>query len=123
MTEKQFWDRDPQLVRAYRKADEIRKDRRNQELWLQGLYIYEALCDVAPVLHSFAKKGTKPRPYAESPYPLTGNDREHAEEVKAKRAQEKAMQYMEAFMTRNNKRFETQEPAQTGKEVNTDAGN
>ena len=32
---------------------------------MQGLYIYEALCDVAPILHAFAKPGTKPLPYSE----------------------------------------------------------
>ena len=62
MTEEQYWDGDPELVKYYRKAEEIRNEKRNQELWLQGMYIYEALCDASPIFHAFAKKGTKPRP-------------------------------------------------------------
>ena len=37
-------------------------------MWKQGMYTYEALCDVSPVLHAFSKKGTKPLPYPEVPY-------------------------------------------------------
>ena len=70
MTYDEFWNRDVSLVGTYRKAAELRDRRRNQELWLQGMYIYEALCDVAPIFHAFAKKGTKPRPYPEHPYSL-----------------------------------------------------
>lgn len=35
-----------------------------------GMYIYEAMCDVSPVLHAFARKGTKPIPYRTEPYPI-----------------------------------------------------
>ena len=63
MTEEQYWDKDCCLVKFYRKSEELRKERVNQEAWLQGMYIYDALLRVAPVLHAFAKKGTKPQPY------------------------------------------------------------
>ena len=43
MTPEQYWDGDPTLTKYYRKADEIKKERLNEELWLQGMYIYEAL--------------------------------------------------------------------------------
>ena len=59
MTPDQYWDGDPALVKYYRKADELKWERKNQELWLQGMYFYEAICDASPVLHAFAKKGTK----------------------------------------------------------------
>lgn len=115
MTEEQYWDRDPQLAKYYRRAEEMRNEKRNQELWMQGMYIYEALCDVAPILHSFAKKGTKPHPYAEAPYPLNGKDKERNEEAKAKREHEKAKCYMEAFMVTNNKRFASDDKASARK--------
>ena len=107
MTPEQYWDGDPALAKHYRKAEEIRRKRRNEELWLQGMYIYEALCDVAPVLHSFAKKGTKPRPYADHPYAITVNDREAERKLQEKRDREKAQQYMEAKMADINRRFKT----------------
>lgn len=107
MTPEQYWDGDPMLAKYYRKGDELRKKRRNEELWLQGMYIYEALCDVAPVLHAFAKRGTKPVPYPDHPYALTVNDREEERKLKEKREREKARRYMEAKMAAINKRFKS----------------
>jgi hypothetical protein len=89
MTPEQYWDEDPMLAQYYRKAEEMRQKRRNEELWLQGMYIYEALCDVAPVLHAFAKRGTKPAPYSDHPYSITNKDREAEKELKAKRERER----------------------------------
>ena len=106
MTAEQYWEGDPTLTRYYRKADEIRKERRNEELWLQGMYIYEALCDVSPVLHAFAKKGTKPQPYSERPYAITKEQHERIEEEKERKIAEKGKKFMEALMAYTNKRFE-----------------
>ena len=107
MSPEQYWDGDPMLAKYYRKADELKRKRRNEELWLQGLYIYEALCDVSPVLNAFAKKGTKPRPYADHPYALNNHDREEEQKIREKQAREKARQYMEAKMAAINKRFQS----------------
>lgn len=71
MTYDQFWNEDCCLTKYYRQAYELKKKQKNEELWLQGMYIYEALCDVSPVLHAFAKKGTKPLKYPVEPYPLS----------------------------------------------------
>ena len=90
MTPEQYWDSDPMLAKYYRKADEIRRKRRNEELWIQGMYIYEALCDVSPVLHAFAKRGTKPTPYPDHPYALTASDRADEAKIKEQREREKA---------------------------------
>ena len=83
MSYDQYWNDDVWLIWAYREADKIRRKRQNQLLWLQGMYVYDALCDVSPLLHAFAKKGTKATPYRSAPYPLFGekesND-EHAKE-------------------------------------------
>ena len=68
MTYEQYWEQDSWLVKAYRKAQEIRRDEANFRAWLQGMYVYEAIADIAPILHAFAKKGTKARKYAEKPY-------------------------------------------------------
>ena len=107
MTPEQYWDGDPLLAKYYRRADEIKQKRKNQELWLQGMYIYEALCDVAPILHAFARKGTKPAPYPDRPYSLTVKEREDERKLQEQRDREKARRYMEAQMARLNKRFES----------------
>ena len=106
MTYEQYWNGDCTLVKYYRKADEIRKERRNEELWLQGMYVYEAICDVSPILHAFAKKGTKPQPYSEKPYAITEAQQKRVEEEKERKIAEKGKRFMEALMKSNNKRFE-----------------
>ena len=106
MSEGQYWDEDSTLVTAYRKADEIRMNRRNQEMWLQGAYIYDALCRMSPVLHAFAKKGTKPAPYLSEPYALTEKQMELKEEEHAKGVYGKGKKMMEGFMISHNKKFE-----------------
>ena len=106
MTPEQYWDGDSTLVKYYRKAEEIRNEKRNQELWLQGMYIYEALCDVSPVLHAFAKKGTKPNPYSSKPYAITRKQAERDEEEKQRKLAEKGKRFMEAMAASINKKFE-----------------
>lgn len=49
-------------------------ERTNAESHLMGMYIYEALCDVSPILHAFAKNGAKPIEYRTEPYPLFGKE-------------------------------------------------
>lgn len=68
MTPEQYWEQDSDLVRYYRRAHEIRLEEQNYQAWLQGMYVYEAIADIAPILHAFAKRGTKARKYSEKPY-------------------------------------------------------
>lgn len=77
-----FWYGDTEIAKAYLKAHEIRQKQDNEKLWLQGYYFYVALCDVAPVLNAFAKKGTKVQPYPSEPFALTHEEIEKREELK-----------------------------------------
>lgn len=104
MTYDEFWNHDVSMVRAYRKAQEMRDRRRNQELWLQGMYIYEAICDVAPILHAFAKKGTKPTPYVKEPYPITAEEIRERDKREAKEKEERLKAEFAAFVEQMQKR-------------------
>ena len=106
MSEEQYWDKDCDLVIYYRKAETLRMDRRNQELWLQGAYFYNALCCVSPILHAFAKKGTKPQPYQAEPYAVTEKQSKQKRQKQDQKVYEKGKKLMEAFMAQNNKKFE-----------------
>lgn len=66
MTYEQFWDGEPSLTRAYRRADEIRRRRRNEELWLCGMYTADALAST--VGNMFSKRKYK---YPAEPRPIT----------------------------------------------------
>ncbi len=100
MTYDQYWNDDCQLVKYYRKAHKLKNEQKNQELWLQGLYIYDALCAVAPVLHAFAKRGTKPLPYTEKPYPLTKKGVNEERKAQEKANRQKAKVFFEAWAAR-----------------------
>lgn len=86
MTYEQYWDGDPQLVVAYRKAFRLRREIENEQAWLQGLYIYDAFS--VCMANAFAKKGAKPQKYIEHPidiYPPSESEkRRRAEEEQRK---------------------------------------
>ena len=112
MTPEQYWEGDCTLVKYYRKAEELRNEKRNQELWLQGMYIYEAICDVSPILHAFAKKGVKPHPYPSRPYAISEKQIKQEREEKERKLAEKGKRFMEALMQSTNKRFGEQSQLQ-----------
>ena len=119
MSYDEFWNHDVNIVRAYRKADEMKRRRQNETLWLQGMYIYEALCDAAPIFHAFAKKGTKPNPYAKEPYPITEAEIQEREEREAKVKEEKLKAEFAAFADRMRKKMPKEaHPDQKGGEIN-----
>lgn len=95
MTYEQFWYDDMSIAQAYLKAYEIKQEREIEvdqwNIWKQGMYIYEALCDVSPVLHAFSKKGTKPLPYPSAPYGKEG----YVQEQKEKQQKEPTKQEIE----------------------------
>lgn len=110
MTHSQFWNEDACLVKDYRKADELRTKRKNAEFWLQGMYTYEALCNVSPVLHAFAKGGTEPIPYPAKPYAITQEERRERETARLKEQAEGFRALVEA------KNFEREQEAQNGRQ-------
>ena len=100
MTYEQYWESDPMLVKYYKQAYEMKYDRRNQELWLQGLYFYNALGAIVPV-----KKGAEQPKYPDKPFSLTENQRKQEKVAEEKATFEKGKMMMERFMSRNNKQF------------------
>ena len=105
MTPEQYWDGDPALAKYYRQADELKLERLNQQLWLQGMYVYEAICDASPIFHDFAKKGTKPAPYPSHPYSLTAKQIEEEKVENERKVSEKGKKLMEALMAATNAKF------------------
>lgn len=89
MTYDEFWNRDVSLVRVYRKADELRYRQKNQELWVQGAYLYDVLCRVSPLFRFTTKKGVKPEPYIPEPYPLSAAESTLRKEKAARIKEEK----------------------------------
>lgn len=71
----EYWYGDYTCLKYYRQAEEYRQERDNEAAWLQGLYVYKAVGCLAPILHAFAKRGTKPEKYPEEPFAVTARQR------------------------------------------------
>lgn len=86
MTYEQFWYGEIDMTKAYVKAFEIKEKRKSKNtrwtIWELGLYIYEALCYVSPILRAFSK-AKKPLPYPSKPHGI--DDDEKKEERKEKK--------------------------------------
>ena len=106
MSYDEFWNQDVNMVKAYRKAYELREKRKNEELWLQGMYFYEALCDASPLFRFSMKKGTiKPEPYVKEPYPISAAEVREREEREARKKEDKLKAEFAAFAERMRKKM------------------
>ena len=97
----EYWEGDALLPVYYRKAEELRQEKMNWQLHLQGMYIYEAICDASPIFNPYAKRGTKPIPYRSVPYGV-----EESEVIDKTEQTKKAMEIFSAWATRFNERKE-----------------
>lgn len=104
MTYDQFWNEDCELVKYYQKAGQIKQDLKNQDAWLQGMYIYEALVDASPLFRAMGNK--KPTPYRREPYELNMRKDERVQQKREQKNDDKAKAFMEAFAMANNKKFQ-----------------
>ena len=69
MPASEYWDGDAYLVKLYQKAHELSNEQKNQELWMQGLYIHNAVGVV--IQNAFKKKGETPAKYLDKPIRIT----------------------------------------------------
>ena len=93
MSYEQFWFDEPKLTAYYRRAEEIRKRRMNEELWLSGIYVREAL---ASTVGNMFTKGQK-HEYPSEPKPITLAE---LEERKAREQKLREEQIKARFMAR-----------------------
>ena len=82
-----FWYGEPNLVKVYREAHELRAAQTNQELWMQGQYNYRAF---RSIMEGFSYgmsggKGSKPSEYPREPIPITEYEQKIAKEQNKQR--------------------------------------
>ena len=81
MTYEQFWFGDPWMVRAYAQAYLLKRRAKNEELWLEGIYMTNAFQVVLG--NAFGKKKLK---YLEKPLDIfEKTEAEKEREVRAER--------------------------------------
>lgn len=79
MSYDQFWYGNPNLVIAYREAHKLAIELDNQKLWLQGLYIHNAVGVL--LANMFKGKGSTPEKYIEKPIDLFPREKTEAEKI------------------------------------------
>jgi hypothetical protein len=115
MTYDEFWNQSVSMVRAYREADDLRRRKENEVLWMQGVYIREAL--MSTVCNMF-NKGTKFE-YPKDPYPVTSKQVEEKQERERKRMEERIKADMLAMVERMSKKMPVEaHPDSKGGETN-----
>lgn len=95
--EEGFWNMNPSRMKPYIEADKLRLESKNYELWLQGVYFYDALS--IALSNAFAGKGKKPMEYPSKPRKITRETPEEKEE-RAKMEREKAVMFFKAMERR-----------------------
>lgn len=99
MTYEQFWHGPPKLCESYRKLHRLKVEQRNQELWLQGLYNYDALA--VALNNSFSKRKEK---YMAEPLKLfepTENEKKREADETRKKFIAKLDAWKQAFEKQN----------------------
>jgi hypothetical protein len=118
MTYDEFWNQDVTMVRAFRKADELKRRRQNEILWMQGVYIREAL--LSTVGNMFSGKGSTPIEYPKEPYPITEEQVEEKKERERKSMEERMKADLLAIAARmaNKQMPKEAHPGSKGGEIN-----
>ncbi len=94
MSSDEYWNGDAQACVAYRKAYQEKLDMQDAMLWRQGLYVYHALCCVAPYFNSI--KPRKPEEYVSKPFGIVKKSEPEDE------PNPKAIAFMKAWADRVN---------------------
>lgn len=113
MTPHQYFDGDCCLVKYYRQADEMKKQRQNEFLWLQGMYVYDAILCASPALRAFG--GSEPIPYPDKPYVTSKEEIIEREEEKRQSLIEEKRARMIEKAEAHNKSFKEKESGENGR--------
>ena len=120
MSYDEFWRGNPSLVRDYRKAYDMKRHERNNDMWMLGRYFFAALhCN--PLVVGFPEKNYQPPKdgsYPDRPFPLTEKE---AEEQARQREEENFKEYLKRMESSSARELERRKKAE--KEVKDDGNN
>ena len=99
----EYWEGDPKLAQYYRKAYLIKQEEINNNAWLQGMYIYDAMSTALyNALRGMGKNKPPAKDYAKQPYELKNKVKSEAQKQKEiEIEQQKAAAWMENFVRIN----------------------
>ena len=113
MSNKEFWNDEPELLWAYRKSYmgklEFENEKMNIQCWLEGLYVYGA---VNTVMYNMFKKDNQPsKNYMENPIDIhkkhkTPEEIVKEEQLKLEEQIKESLQRTKNILKRNKERQE-----------------
>lgn len=80
ISEGEFWKLNIRKLRPYLIAEDMKREKENYMLWLQGIYFMKAVNVV--VGNALAKRGSKPLEYFKEPVRITPYTKEELEQQK-----------------------------------------
>ncbi len=92
-----FWFGPAYMTQFYRDANKLRIRQQDENNWMIGMYVYEAILDCSPVLHAFSKRA-KPLQYTNKPFLFD----KLQEKTEAEKEQEKENERLKAIIHFNN---------------------
>lgn len=102
MTPDEFWNGHCKLAVSYREKSRLEREKVNEQLWLQGMYIYDA------VGRLFSKH---PKKYPERPYELSNGYKSSKEYKEAA-----GIKFMEEYAAKFNVFFKKSQEAKEAPE-------
>lgn len=105
VTYDEYWYGDCSRFHFYEEVYRLKQKEKNFDSWLMGRYVYEAIADLAPILHAFAKAGTTATPYTSEPFPLTQEDAKEKEAREARKKFEQSKAKLQAWAAGVNAHF------------------
>lgn len=87
-----YWYGDVWMIEAVREADKRNRQRKSEEMWLQGVYVFNAVS--AALANAFRGKGKPPYEYMEEPVRVVPYT-EAEKEARAERERQKVIEYFD----------------------------
>lgn len=82
------------MVRAFYETNKLKKQQENENAWLNGLYVYDAVS--IALSNAFREKGKEPENYPAKPFDFDGKKQEMDEEVELALAESYMKQFVRA---------------------------
>ena len=105
MSYEEFWHGKPILAKWYRDKHLLEIEQRNQEMWMQGLYIFDAVA--VAVSNCFSKRKNK---YISEPIRIIPKTEEELK-AEAEETRRKMVERLNEFAKEFNKRKEAEQQA------------
>lgn len=104
MTPDEYWHGDPWLIRDYLLAEQFKRKRENQTLWLNGMYMAQAISST--IGNAFLAKGQQPNTYPERPLPIDEDSLEEERRIQEEESVKQAEAWMKNLVAMHNSRWD-----------------